>query len=35
MSNLPTDAKERKACPIGTGVVDYFPDALAAAAVSH
>jgi len=29
MSNLPTDAKERKALPIVTGVVDYFPDALA------
>jgi hypothetical protein len=26
---LPTDAKERKAVPIGTGVLDYFPDALA------
>lgn len=29
---LPTDAKERKNYPIGTGVVDYFPDALAAVA---
>ena len=29
MSNLPTDAKERKSYPIGTGVIDYFPDALA------
>ena len=27
--NLPTDAKERKATPIATGVLDYFPDALA------
>lgn len=26
---LPTDAKERKATPIATGVLDYFPDALA------
>jgi hypothetical protein len=26
---LVTDAKERKTYPIGTGVVDYFPDALA------
>lgn len=26
---LPTDYKERKALPIGTGVIDYFPDALA------
>lgn len=29
MSNLPTDPKERKNYPIGTGVIDYFPDALA------
>ena len=29
---LPTDAKARKAIPIGTGVLDYFPDALAAVA---
>lgn len=29
MSKLPADAKERKTYPIGTGVVDYFPDALA------
>lgn len=32
MSNgvsLPTDAKERKNFPIGTGVLDYFPKALA------
>jgi dATP/dGTP diphosphohydrolase len=27
--SLPTDAKERKKYPIGTGVIDYFPDALA------
>lgn len=26
---LPTDAAERKAAPVATGVVDYFPDALA------
>ncbi len=26
---LPDDAKERKTYPIATGVVDYFPDALA------
>lgn len=26
---LPTDAKERKNVPIGTGVLDYFPAALA------
>lgn len=26
---LPTDAKERKATPIATGVLDYFPLALA------
>ena len=26
---LPTDAKERKDLPIGTGVLDYFPLALA------
>lgn len=29
---LPTDAKERKNMPIATGVIDYFPDALAAIA---
>lgn len=29
---LPLDAKERKAVPICTGVLDYFPDALAAVA---
>ena len=27
--SLPTDAQERKATPIATGVLDYFPDALA------
>ena len=26
---LPTDAKERKRIPIGSGVLDYFPAALA------
>jgi hypothetical protein len=26
---LPADAKERKKIPIGTGVIDYFPAALA------
>lgn len=30
--NLPTDAKARKAIPIVTGVLDYFPDAIAAVA---
>lgn len=29
---LPTDAKSRKAVPIATGVLDYFPDAIAAVA---
>jgi hypothetical protein len=29
---LPTDAKERKECPIASGVIDYFPDAIAAVA---
>ena len=29
---LPTEAKERKSLPIATGVLDYFPDALAAVA---
>lgn len=33
---LPTDAKARKAIPLCTGVLDYFPDALIAVAeVSH
>lgn len=27
--SLPTDPKERKKIPIATGVLDYFPDALA------
>jgi hypothetical protein len=30
---ITTDAKARKLLPIGTGVLDYFPDALAAVAV--
>lgn len=30
--SLPTDAKARKAVPIVTGVLDYFPDAIAAVA---
>jgi len=29
VKHLPTDAKERKSLPIGTGVLDYFPMALA------
>jgi hypothetical protein len=29
MASLPTDAQERKALPIASGVLDYFPDALA------
>jgi hypothetical protein len=29
---LPTDAAKRKQVPIATGVLDYFPDALAAVA---
>lgn len=29
---LPSDAADRKALPITTGVLDYFPDALAAVA---
>lgn len=31
---LPTDAAARKAVPITTGVLDYFPDALAEVAVT-
>jgi hypothetical protein len=27
--SLPTDAKERKGLPVTTGVLDYFPDAIA------
>ncbi len=35
-TTLPTTAAERKKFPIATGVLDYFPDALAAIAnVSH
>lgn len=33
MIALPTDAKERKAVPLCTGVLDYFPHALAAVAI--
>lgn len=29
MNSLPTDTDERKEIPIGTGVLDYFPLALA------
>lgn len=29
MNTLPTDAATRKQFPIATGVIDYFPDALA------
>lgn len=29
---LPTDPAERKQYPVGTGVLDYFPDAIAAVA---
>lgn len=32
-SHLPAGAAERKAVPIATGVIDYFPDALVAIAV--
>lgn len=32
MSSLPSDYDERKALPIATGVIDYFPKALAAVA---
>lgn len=31
-TTLPTDGKERKTYPIATGVLDYFPDAIAAVA---
>lgn len=31
MPHLPTDAKERKGLPIGTGFLDYFPLAIAEA----
>lgn len=30
--SLPTDAQQRKSLPLCTGVLDYFPDALAAVA---
>ncbi|HLB49834.1 MAG TPA: dATP/dGTP diphosphohydrolase domain-containing protein [Anaerolineales bacterium] len=30
--SLPVDAKARKALPVVTGVLDYFPDAIAAVA---
>ena len=29
MTQLPTDATKRKQFPIASGVIDYFPDALA------
>jgi hypothetical protein len=29
-TTLPTDAQGRKECPIASGVLDYFPDALVA-----
>jgi hypothetical protein len=29
MSSLPTNPEARKACPIATGFLDYFPDAIA------
>jgi len=32
VSHLPTDAKDRKALPVATGVIDYFPDAIIALA---
>lgn len=32
MSTLPTNAQKRKAIPVATGFVDYFPDAMAAVA---
>lgn len=32
MSTLPTDAKERKNIPLYSGLIKYFPDALAAVA---
>lgn len=31
-TSLPTDGKERKKFPVGSGVLDYFPDALVAVA---
>lgn len=32
MTHVPTDAKKRKAIPVCTGCLDYFPDALLAVA---
>jgi len=32
MTHLPTDAKERKGIPLFSGLIKYFPDALAAVA---
>lgn len=32
MARLPTESKQRKNIPIATGVLDYFPDAIAAVA---
>ena len=32
MNELPTDAKERKALPIYSGFIQYFPDAMVAVA---
>jgi len=29
-TTMPTDAAERKGCPVATGVLDYFPDAIIA-----
>ncbi len=31
-SSIPTDPALRKQCPVATGVLDYFPDALVAVA---
>jgi hypothetical protein len=31
-TTFPTDPKERKKHPVGTGVLDYFPDAMVAVA---
>jgi hypothetical protein len=30
--HFPKESKERKACPVASGVIDYFPDALVAVA---
>ena len=32
VTHLPADARERKAIPVATGVIDYFPDAIIAVA---